>query len=188
MTVGADAEHIALAGTPQGHLDIADAVNAVGCDPAKRNICGERLADHFHGERRLCREGYSVRNMGRRHPDWVVRPGLGQIQRPVDEGMAVARHISAEHADLAVRDLARRPRVLTSDAAGGLALLQKPGLIQNKNRIRIGQGLQRIVTHDVAQRVSVPPSSTQNGLLAPGTGIASRFRTHPAGLAPLISE
>src|SRR5450759_1810091 len=105
MTVGVDAEHIALAGTPQGHLNIADAVNAVGCDPAKRHICGERLADHFHGERRFCREGYSVRNMGRRHPDWVVRPGLGQIQRPVDEGMAVARHISAEHADLAVRDL-----------------------------------------------------------------------------------
>ena len=94
MTVGADAAHIALAGMPQGHLDIADAVNTVGCDPAKRNICGERLADHFHGERRLCREGYSVRNMGRRHPDWIVRPGLGQIQSPVDEGMAVARHIS----------------------------------------------------------------------------------------------
>src|SRR5450759_436408 len=126
MTVGADAEHIALAGMPQGHLDIANAVNAVGCDPAKRNICGERLADHFYGECRLCREGYSVRNMGRRHPDGIVRPGLGQIQSPVDEGMAVARHISAEHADLTVRDLARRPRVLTSNATGGLALLEEP--------------------------------------------------------------
>jgi hypothetical protein len=146
MTVGADAEHIAVAGMPQGHLDIADAVNAVGCDPAKRNIDGERVADHFHGERRLCREGYSVRNMGRRHPDWIVRPGLGQIQSPVDEGIAMARHISAEHADLAVRDLTRRPRVLTSDATAGLALLEKPGLIQNKNRILIGQGLQRIFT------------------------------------------
>ena len=93
--------------------------------------------------------------------------------------------VSAEHADLAVRDLTRRPRVLTSDATGGLALLEKPGLIQNKNRILIGQGLQRIFAHDVAQRVSVPRSSTQNGLLAPGTGIARRFRTHPAGLAPL---
>jgi hypothetical protein len=28
---------------------------------------------------------------------------------------------------------------LTSDATGGLALLEKPGLIQNKNRILIGQ-------------------------------------------------
>jgi len=61
--------------------------------------------------------------------------------------------LSAEHADLVVRDLTRRPRVLTSDAAGGVALLEKPGLIQNKNRILIGQGLQRIFTHDVAQRV-----------------------------------
>src|SRR5665811_1366914 len=35
--------------------------------------------------------------------------------------------------------------------------LEKPGLIQNKNRILIGQSLQRIFTHDVAQRVGVPP-------------------------------
>src|ERR1035441_746152 len=34
--------------------------------------------------------------MGRRHPDWIVRPGLGQIQSPVDEGMAVARHIATK--------------------------------------------------------------------------------------------
>src|SRR5674476_1381658 len=102
--------------------------------------------------------------------------------------MAVARHISAEHADLAARELTRRPRVLTSDATGGLALLEKRGRIQNKNRILIGQALQRIFAHDVAQRVSVPPSSTQNDLLAPGTGIARRFLPHPAGLAPLVSE
>src|SRR5450759_1219278 len=34
--------------------------------------------------------------MGRDHPDWIVRPGLGQIQSPVDEGMAVARHIATK--------------------------------------------------------------------------------------------
>src|SRR5664280_3443836 len=55
----------------------------------------------------------------------VIRIGssvqaLGQIQCPVDEGMALARHISAEHADLAICDLARRPRILTSDSAGCL--------------------------------------------------------------------
>src|SRR5664280_1166953 len=38
----------------------------------------------------------------RRHPDWVVRPGPGQIQCPVDEGMAVARHISNRIHDLAI--------------------------------------------------------------------------------------
>src|ERR1039457_2322367 len=101
--------------------------------------------------------------------------------------MAMARHISAEHADLAVRDLTRRPRVLTSDATGGLALLEKPGLIQNKNRILIGQGLQRIFAHDVAQRPSPPPSPAQKGRLAPGPGLPRRFRPHPAGLAPLVN-
>src|ERR1019366_1119750 len=115
-------------------------------------------------------------------------PGFGQIQRPVDEGMTMARHISAEHAGLAVRDLASRPRVLTSDAAGGLTLLQKSSLIDNENRILISQAFQRIIAHNVAQRIGVPSAATQNGLLTPGTGIACRLCTHPASLAPLSAK
>jgi len=81
--------------------------------------------------------------MGRRHPDRIVRPGLGQIQRPVDEGMAMARDVGREDADLAVGDLACRTRVLASHTARRLALLQEPGLIQDKDSIRIGQRLQK---------------------------------------------
>jgi hypothetical protein len=105
---------------------------------------------------------------------------LGQIYPPVDEGMAMARHIGAEHADLAVRDLARRACVLAPHAAGRFALLQKARLIKNQHSVRIGQGLQRIVAHKVAQRIGVPLSTSQNRLLAPGAPIARRFRSHPA--------
>jgi len=79
----------------------------------------------------------------------IVRPGLGQIERPVDEGVAVARRIGRKDADLAVGDLARRAGVLTSDAARGLALLEKTRLVDHQHRIRVGQVFHDIVAHDV---------------------------------------
>src|SRR3984957_3968854 len=48
--------------------------------------------------------------------------------------------------------------------------------------------LDDIVVHDIAQGISVPVSTTQNRLLPPWAGIASRLRAHPTGLALLISE
>src|SRR3954469_23072663 len=48
--------------------------------------------------------------------------------------------------------------------------------------------LDNIVVHDIAQGISVPVSTTQNRLLPPWAGIASRLRAHPTGLALLISE
>src|SRR6187455_251754 len=48
--------------------------------------------------------------------------------------------------------------------------------------------LDDIVAHDIAQRISVPIATTQNCLLPPRAGIASRLRAHPTGLARLISE
>ena len=122
------------------------------------------------------------------HARRIVRPALGQIQFAVDEGMAARRDIAGEDADLAVRDLARRTRVLPRDAAGRLALLQEPRLVDDENRVVVGQRFERIIAHDVAQRISVPLAATQNGLLPPRPRIASRFRPHPAGLSPLLAE
>src|SRR5205823_2129776 len=48
--------------------------------------------------------------------------------------------------------------------------------------------LDDIAVHDIAQGISVPVSTTQNRLLPPWAGVASRFRAHPTGLALLISE
>ena len=56
---------------------------------------------------------------------------------PIEEGMAIPRHIDGEHSDLAIGELARRAGVLARDPARGLALFQKAGLIDNQNRVLI---------------------------------------------------
>ena len=102
--------------------------------------------------------------------------------------MTARRDIAGEDADLAVGDLARRTRILPRDAAGRLALFQEPRLVDNENRVVVGQGFERVIAHDVAQRISVPLAATQNGLLPPRPRIARRFRPHPAGLASLFAK
>src|SRR4029079_1305513 len=98
--------------------------------------------------------------------------------------MPVPRDIGREYADLAVGDLARRAGVLPSHAAGGLALLQKTGLVNDQNGIIRRQVFERVVAHNVAQRIGIPATPPQDRLLPPGTGITGRLRPHPARLAP----
>jgi len=102
--------------------------------------------------------------------------------------VAVTGHVGREDPDLAVGDLARRAGVLPRHAAGGLALLEEAGLVDHQHRLRVGQRLQRVVAHQVAQRVGLPAAAAQDGLLPPGAGIARRLGPHPAGLAPLGAE
>src|SRR6266568_3227547 len=90
--------------------------------------------------------------------------------------------------DLAVRDLPCRTSVLPRHSARGLTLLEKAGLVDHEHRIVIRQVLDDIVPDDVAQGISVPIPATQDRLLPPWAGIASRLRPHPTGLALLISE
>ena len=118
----------------------------------------------------------------------IVRPFLRQIERPVDEGMAMTRHIGGEHTDLAIGDLARRARVLPRHTARRLALLQKTGLVDDQNRVLIGKRFQRVFAHDVAQGIRIPPPAAQDRLLTPWAGIARRLRAHPARLARLVAQ
>lgn len=69
-----------------------------------------------------------------------------------------------------------------------MALFQKAGFIDDQNGIGIGQGLQRIVAHDIAQGIGIPRHPTEDRLLPPGTLVACGFRPHPAGLAPFVSQ
>src|SRR6185437_4530441 len=119
---------------------------------------------------------------------WIVGPFLRKIQRAIDERMTMTRNVGSEDADLAVRNLACRTSVLPRHSAGRLALLEKAGLVDHQHRIVIRQMLDDIVAHDIAQGISVPIPTTQNGLLPPWAGIASRLRAHPTGLALLISQ
>ena len=102
--------------------------------------------------------------------------------------MAVARNISREHTDLAVRDFAGGPGVLARNAARRLALLEKTGFINHQHRVGIGQRFDDVVAHDVTQRVGVPLSAPQHRLLSPRTRITGRLGAHPAGLTALLAE
>jgi len=68
------------------------------------------------------------------------------------------------------------------------ALLEEAGLVDHQHRVRVGQRLQRVVAHDVAQRLRVPAATAEDGLLPPRPGVARRLGAHPAGLAPLVTQ
>lgn len=123
-----------------------------------------------------------------RHARFIICPALRQIKLAVDEGMATLCDIAGEDADLAVRDLARRARILTRDAAGRLALLQETRLVDDEDRVVVGERLQRIVADNVAQSVRVPLRTPEDRLLSPRTRIARCFRPHPTSLAPLFAQ
>src|SRR3981081_4148010 len=119
---------------------------------------------------------------------WIVGPFLRKIQRTIDERMTVARNVGSEDPDLAVRDLACGTGILPRHAARRLALLEKAGLVDHEHRIVIRQMLDDIIADDIAQGISIPIHATQDRLLTPWAGIASRLGAHPTGLALLISE
>jgi hypothetical protein len=126
--------------------------------------------------------------VGGRQAGRIVGPGLGQVQSPVDEGVAVPGHVGREHPDLAVGDLAGRAGVLARDAAGRPALLEEAGLVLDQHGIPVGQALDRVIAHEVAERICLPAAAAEEGLLPPRAGIAGRLGPHPAGLAPLRPE
>ena len=51
------AKHIAFAGAPQRHLDIADPIDAVGRNPGERHACRNRALDHLDSEAGLVEKG-----------------------------------------------------------------------------------------------------------------------------------
>src|SRR3954447_3753045 len=89
--------------------------------------------------------------------------------------MPVPRDTGREHTDPAVGDLARRARMLPRNTAGLLAPLQKTGLVNHQYGVILRQVFERIVAHDVAQRVGIPAAAPQDRLLPPGTGVPGRF-------------
>src|ERR1700733_1724488 len=104
------------------------------------------MAYHPGCQLRLGRKANTTRHIRGLQPGWILGPGLGQIKRPIDKGVTMARDIGQEYADLAVRDLPGRPRVLPRHTARCFALLQKAGLINDKDRVFIGQMLNNTCT------------------------------------------
>src|SRR6185437_16070600 len=81
----------------------------------ERHLGGDRASDHLTRDLGLRRKAHIARYMRCPQASGFVRPFLWQVERPVDEGMAMPRHVGGEHSDLAIGDLARRASVLACD-------------------------------------------------------------------------
>ena len=97
-------------------------------------------------------------------------------------------NMGRKDADLAVCDLASRASVLTAYAAGGRALLEESGLVDDQHRIVGGERLHHIITHNVAKRIRIPPATAEDRLLPPRSRITDRLGAHPPGLASLVTQ
>ena len=115
--IGGNAQNITLARFAERGFEFSRAVHAVRRNKREGHLRGDRARDHPTRDLRFRRKAHITRHMRRRHAFGIVRPCLRQIKRPVDEGMAVTRHIGREHAYLAIGDLARRARILARNAA-----------------------------------------------------------------------
>jgi hypothetical protein len=66
--------------------------------------------------------------------------------------------------------LARRARELTRNSARGFAPLQEAGFIDDQDRFLVGQRFQRVISHDVAQRIGVPLAAPRIACCRHGPG------------------
>src|SRR6201984_3823639 len=127
--IGSNTQNITFACLAQQDLDLPRAIHAVRRHEREWYLCGECASDHSARDLGLRRKAHIARYMRCLQASVVVRPFLWQVECPIDEGMAMPRHIGGKHSDLAIGDLARRASVLARDPARSLALFQKAGLI-----------------------------------------------------------
>ena len=145
---------------------VSRAIHAVRRNKREGHLCGDDARDHPARDLRFHRKAHIIRHMCRRHAFGIVRPCLRQIKRTVDKGMAVARHIGREHADLAIGDVARRAGILAGNAARRLALFQKAGLVKCENRLLIRS---RFLARNHVRCRATHPRPTGRGPGSPGS-------------------
>src|SRR6476660_8754233 len=172
--IGIDAEYIAFTGLAEVPLDIADPIDAIARNPTERHASRKGALDHLDRKLRLGRKADVVRHICGLQANRIVGPALRQIERPIDESMAVTRHVGSKNTDLTVRNFARRTSILPRYSARCLALLEKAGLIDHQHRVLVGKMLSDIVAHHIAQSIRIPPVTAQNRLLPPWPRIARR--------------
>src|SRR5438067_8020214 len=134
--IGIDAEYIAFTGLAEVPLDIADPIDAIARNPTERHTSRKGALDHLDRKLRLGQKADVVRHICGLPASRIVGPALRQIERPIDESMAVTRHVGSKNTDLTVRNFARRTSILPRYSARCLALLEKAGLIDLQHRCR----------------------------------------------------
>jgi hypothetical protein len=120
----------------------------------------------------LGRKACLVRHGGGLQAHRIVGSSLRQIQRSIDEGMAMTRHVSGKHTDLAIRDLPRGARVLPCHAARCFALFQETSFVDHQHRTVVRQ----MLDNTLAQRIGIPPIPPQKRLMAARIRIAGGLR------------
>lgn len=121
-----DPEHVALARAAQRHLEFAHAIHGIGRHPGEWDTGSDSTLDHATGKPWLGGELDRFGNVGGRAPGRVLRPCFGQIQRAVDERVAMARHVGGEDPDLAVGVLPAEPVYCRPTPQDALPCLRKP--------------------------------------------------------------
>src|SRR4029077_502845 len=87
--IGIDAEYIAFTGFAEVPLDIPDPIDAIAPNPTARRASRKGALDHLDRKLRLGRKADVVRHICGLQANRIVRPALRQIERPIDESMAV---------------------------------------------------------------------------------------------------
>ncbi|GAA3266439.1 hypothetical protein GCM10020218_003480 [Dactylosporangium vinaceum] len=92
--------------------------------------------------------------------------------------------VGHEHPDLAVLSPSRRPGVLPLHPGRPAALLQKPGVIDDQHRVRIGQVSHHEVTHVITDSVDVELRPAQQPLHPVRAHLTGMFSNRPP-VAPI---
>jgi hypothetical protein len=105
--IGIDPNYIGFTGLAEVPLDIADPKDAIGRNPSERHASRKGALDHLGRKLKFGRKADVARHVCGLQASRIVGPALRQIERAIDEGMAMMRHVGSKNTDLAVRDFAR---------------------------------------------------------------------------------
>jgi transposase len=136
-----DSDGVVETERPELHAEVVRvAVGGIYQDNSGRCAVGERSVNHVQPQFQLRLERHVLRDACLRAPLGIVRPRLRQVELEVDRQMRIARRDAQAHGDLAVRSLARRPRVLTLHTHRMSSLFQKARVVDDPRPDRVVSG------------------------------------------------
>ncbi len=160
------------------------AVDLVGGDPRRGHLSGDCAGEQRTRQRGFGRETpFSGGDCGALAAIGILRPGLGQVQGAVDQGVPAWGGIAQIHRDLGVLDAPGGAGVLALHPDRMRPLFHVAGFIEDQDGVEVAEGVNNIVTQVVTDRVSVPFRPRQQMLQAVGGGIATVLGNRPAILA-----
>ena len=165
---------------PQGAVA---SVDAVAGHPGTRHAGVQGALQHLDAQLGLGGEGDLLGDPGDPTALLVTSPCFGQVQRTVEQSVAMAAGIAEKDADLTVFNASGSTRILALHADGMLPFLDEASLVKCHHRVHIAQVLDDIDTQIVAHRIGIPAHAGQKVLHAVGRGIARRLGKVPTVLA-----